>query len=43
MQEFDLVTGCKLGGTDGNWQPVRMAYSLDGSKLIGLLQVQAQL
>ena len=39
IQEFDLITGCKLGGTDGSLHPVRIAYSLDGGKLVALLQV----
>ena len=32
------MTGCKLGGTDGSVHPVCMAYTLDGGKLIALLQ-----
>ena len=39
IQEFDLLTGCKLGGTEGSVQPLCLAYSSDGSRLIGLLQV----
>ena len=40
IQEFDLLTGCKLGGTEGSVQPLCLAYSSDGSRLIGLLQVR---
>ena len=34
-----MVTGCKLGGTEGSAQPLCLAYSSDGTRLIGLLQV----
>ena len=39
MVEFDLLSGCKLGGADALGTPVCISYSADGSKLYALLQV----